>query len=108
MFFVDLLWDINLKRKNGSTGPIPEDRIPVLGEMFANKLQYYSNHSTKNDFKLHNIGVEKIEGWSKLIVTVTIEDDISKLSIETIERWIQHSLQASGIEDIVCFYDEER
>ena len=108
MFIVDFLWDINLKEKDGSTGPIPEDRIPMLGEMFANKLQYCSNYFTKKHFKLQNIAVEKIEGSNKLIVSVTIEDDISNLSIETIDQWIQDSLQTSGRKDIVCFYDKAR
>lgn len=108
MFIVDIVWDINLKSKDGSAGPVQEDKIPVLGEMFAKTIQHYSNSSTKEHFKLHNIAVGKIDGWNKLIVCVINEGEISEIIVETIEKWIRCSLQSQGLSDIICFYDEER
>ena len=110
MFLLDLFWDVNLKKKNGALVPVPDDKVPVLGETLQNGLMRHANHSKSKHSEIRDIQIKKDDAGYKLIVSIsrTFEKENLGNIISTIENWIGSILTSKGHTDVSVFYDEER
>lgn len=110
MFFVDLFWDVNLKKKNGALVPVPDDKVPVLDETLQIGLMHHANHSKSKHFEIRGIQIKKDDAGYKLIVSIsrTFEKENIGNIISTIDNWIGSILTSKGHTDVSFFYDEDR
>ena len=110
MLLVDLIWYVNLKKRNGALVRVPDDKVPVLDEMFRNGLWHHETHSKPTQFKIRDIKLKKLDADYKLIVSIsgTFDKENLQTVIKTIENWIGSILQRKGQTNIFVFYDDDR
>lgn len=90
--------------------PVPDDKVPVLSDVFQNGLLRHAKHSKSKHIEVHEIQFTKKEAGYKLIVTISrnFEKENLQTVLSTIESWIDFILQSKEQKDVSVFYDEER